>query len=297
MTGIIALATAVKRRLSAPSQAAAAGFSTLVFNDDFNTLTTIAPTASPSSGYNWYWDAAGVTSSGQYSVNTTAVPGVYDGQPAAAGKSVGVLSIFTSNVTYNSDLKTTFQSQSGSNFSSGCWNHGYFEAYIQFNHTVIGSGGSSTGWPSFWLWAVEAYSPVLGKITAECDIMEYFPSGASGSTGTYICTLHNWANTNSVAAGTDDFNTNSHNTPGSQPSDGGWHTYGCLWQGNGTTGTVQFYFDNVLQTLNGVSSFTLTGSGSSPTAGLSAMENDHMSIILGSATGWPINVDWVRVWH
>lgn len=280
-----------------PAQAAAAGFHTNVLNDDFTTTTTVAPNAAPTGGYNWYWDATGITSASQYNVNTAFIPGTTDGAPTASGASTGVLTISGTQNTFSSGLKSTFQTQVGAN-KAGSWNHGYFEAYLQFNRIVQGSGGPSGGWPAFWLWAVEALSPVSGQITAECDIMEYFPAGTAGATGTFISTMHNWANTNFAAAGTDDFNTNGSNVPGTQPSNSGWHTYGCLWQGNGTTGTVQFYIDNVLQTMSGTTTtFTLTAANTSPTAGLSAMEADHMSIILGSSNGWPINIDWVRVWQ
>ena len=30
---------------------------------------------------------------------------------------------------------------------------------------------------------------------------------------------------------------------------------------------------------------------------LTAMESDNLFIYLGTAQGWPMNVDWVRVWQ
>jgi hypothetical protein len=283
----------------APSQAAAAGFTNLVFEDDFKTNTTIATTGGATSGFKWYWDPTGVTSTSAFSVNTTAVPGVFDGAAAAPGASSGVLSLLTCGNNYSSALATVFRTQTAG--SPGCWNHGYFEAYLQFSHTVTGAGGPSNGWPAFWLWSILAFGSNItnGQITAECDIMEYYPGGTAGATGSYITTLHNWQNSASAAAASDLFNNNyPNNVSNIQPSDNGWHKYGCLWQGNGTTGTVKMYCDDVLVTRNGSDTINLISSASSPTTGFTAQETQNMFIILGSATsGWPMNVDWVRVWQ
>lgn len=298
----------------APPQATAAGFRNLVFNDDFTTTTTIATSAGATSGFNWYWDSTGITDafasdfssefgpSDQYAVNTAFVPGVSDGLATAPGASSGVLSITNSHNTFSADLKTTFQSQTGSN-NTGGWQHAYFEAYIQFSLTVLGGGGPSAGWPAFWLWDIRALSPINGNHTAECDIMEYFPAGTAGAGGNSISTLHNWQNTAFVSTGTDDFNNNfPNNVPAAGNPSAGWHKYGCLWQGNGTTGTVSMYLDDIIQTFPTTTvnptgtAFNLNAAGS-PTAIWTAQETAFMSIILGTGPGWPINVDWVRVWQ
>jgi len=289
------------RALSAPSQAAAAGFNTLTFSDDFKDTTTIAGSAGVTSGKKWYWAGGGVSSTADYSVNTTNVPGVFDGKPTSAGgASGGILTISTTHNSFSAGLASVFQGQTAS--SPGCFQHGYIEGYIQFSSIVLGAGGPSGGWPAFWLWAIEGLGAnvTAGQVTAECDIMEYYPSGTANgtNTGTYIATMHNWLNTSGAAAGTDEFNTNNHHVGSTQPTDSGWHKYGVLWQGNGTTGTIQYYMDDVLQNMQGVTSFTLTAANTSPTAGLSAQEADHMFIYLGSASsGWPVNFDWIRIWQ
>lgn len=296
-----AAAAATRYRITgpvAPPQAVAAGKTTLVFSDDFTTTTTIATSGAATSGFKWYWDSSGVTSTSDYSVNTTAVPGVFDGAPTAAGQSSGVLTISHCHNTFSAALTTVFRGQTAN--TPGCWNHGYVEAYIQFSSTVLGTGGPSAGWPAFWMWAIEGLGAnvTAGQVTAETDIMEYFPAGTAGAGGTYIATMHNWLNSAGSATSADDFNTNNHHVGSTQPTDSGWHKYGMLWVGNGTTGTVQFYMDDTLQTLQGVSTFNLTAKNSDPTAGLSAMEADHMFIWLGTTgSGWPLNVDWVRIWQ
>ena len=53
-----------------PGPAATAGFNTLVFEDDFTTNDTIAPTQSAASGYKWYWSFATVAPG--WTVDTSA---------------------------------------------------------------------------------------------------------------------------------------------------------------------------------------------------------------------------------
>jgi hypothetical protein len=248
-----------------PAQAVAAGFKSAVFDDEF-TSNTVAPSTSASSGYNWYPYASGVAST----------------------VSNGIMTITASPNGYNEDLQTVPPSANGST-RTGTWQHGYFEARIQYTHAKPASSG--TGWPSFWGWAVQALSPKVGQYTAEDDFMEFFPTQ-----GGLYNTLHNWANTASSATGSDSHNNNGTNlqvTP-AQPTDDGWHIYGCLWKSTGTgTGSISFYFDNQLVThQNGTTTYA-TGTGS----GFTAIENDNLMMILGTATGWPMSVDWVRVWQ
>jgi len=290
-----------------PAPASAAGFTNLVFDDEFTTSTTIAPAKTyPASGYNWY--RHGDVEPDDISVN----PGA--GSAATAG-ATGVLTIDNTPDVFNGVLQTVPANATGSQ-RIGTWQHGYFEARIQYSPTVTGHGGRKNGWPSFWLWAVQALSPVQGQRTAECDIFEALPLGTAGASSQAINTMHNWENSSDYAAQTNLFNTGSNNlqvslvgsTESAQPTDGAWHTYGCLWTSNGKgSGTVQFYFDGFLIVhQKGVTTF-LTGtnqslapgqiSGSTMGTALTAMESDNLFIYLGTAQDWPMNVDWVRVWQ
>ena len=208
----------------------------------------------------------------------------------------GVLTINKSDNWYGADLQTipTFAKATE---RAGTWQHGYFEARIQFAYHPPATAQHNC-WPGFWTFAVQAQSPIAGQLTAEWDIMEAF---FAGSITEVINTGHNWMNTNKVSAGTDVYNTNGSNlqvslqgsTESAQPTDNAWHTYGCLWWGDGVTGYIQSYYDDHLVVHeNGATTFP-TGQGQ----GLSAQETDNMYILLGTATGWPINVDWVHVWQ
>ena len=290
-----------------PAQAVAAGFTHLVFDDEFTTNTTIElAKAHSTNGYNWY--RHGDIKPNDICINTGP------GSDATAGAQ-GVLTIDNTPDVFNAVLQTVPPNATSAQ-RVGTWQHGYFEARIQYSPFVTGDGGRKTGWPSFWLWAVQALSPFQGQKTAECDIFEALPLGTAGASSQAINTMHNWENSKDYAAQTNLFNTGSNNlqvslvgsTKSAQPTDGAWHTYGCLWASNGNgSGTAQFYYDGFLIVhQRGVTTF-LTGtnqrlapgqiSGSTIGTSLTAMETDNMFMYLGTAQGWPMSVDWVRVWQ
>jgi beta-glucanase (GH16 family) len=62
-----------------------------------------------------------------------------------------------------------------------------------------------------------------------------------------------------------------------------FHIYGCLW----TTNSVTWYVDN--QPVMTVA----TGPGTNFTA----LEQDHMFLVLWTGANWPVTYDYVHVWH
>jgi hypothetical protein len=273
--------------VTAPAQAVAAGYSKLVFDDEFTLPNTVASSTSPTSGFNWYWNTWYGTTR-DFTVDTGT------GTGATAG-ATGVLTI-------NGPMELqTVPSNPPASQRVGTWQHAYFEARIQYSYTVTGSGGPSTGWPSFWTFAIQAQSATVGQQIAELDFLEAYPLGTAGAQAYVINTLHNWQATKGNATGIETANTNDNSyqqslqgtTESAQPTDNGWHTYGCLWTGNGTTGNVQFYYDNhLILHQDNVSNFPVGAGTSFP-----ALEQDNMYLILQGETGWPIHVDWVRVWQ
>ena len=252
MLALVAFALNIRAQIpEPPPPAVAVGFTHLVFDDEFTTSTTIAPAKNEAGNhYNWY--RHGDVEPNDISVNTGA------GSEATAGAS-GVLTIDNTPDVFNGVLQTVPGNATGAQ-RVGTWQHAYFEARIQYSSTVTGHGGRKTGWPSFWLWAIEALSPAQGQKTAECDIFEALPLGTVGPSSQAINTLHNWENSRDYAAQSNLFNTGSNNlqvslvgsTESAQPTDGAWHTYGCLWTSNGNgSGTVQFYYDGSLTSTKG----------------------------------------------
>jgi beta-glucanase (GH16 family) len=176
----------------------------------------------------------------------------------------GCLTILTDASGYSDGLATVEPTH-----TSQVWQHGYFEARIRFNP----AGNQGSAWPAFWSYAIEG--PQGSSSYAELDFMEAYPSGTSKST--ILTTIHQWTGSTSTQQ-TNDVPTLPSGTDLSQ-----FHTYGCLW----TTDQVTWYFDNApVMTV-------ATGPGTNFTA----IEQDHMFLLLGTGKNWPMDVDYVHVWH
>jgi hypothetical protein len=277
--------------LTAPAPAAAAGFTKLVFEDDFTSEDTIAPTQSAASGYKWYW-SFDIKASPPWSVQTTATAASFsngnDGGGTNASPHGGILTVNGPGAP-NDALVTVpgWALNDGTAVlpaeGDGCWSHAYFEAYIQFRIDGNSSTDESSGWPAFWSWSAQGLknfgfggSSLTVPDYSEIDFMETYGTIFGNVPGNWTATMHQWpANVSS------DGHT--------QHTDDGWHTYGCLWTSTGTgTGQVKFYFDgaqadDTVDTGTGQTQFSL--------------EAMYQFIVLGSGKGWDMNVDWVRVWQ
>ena len=245
---------------TAPTQAAAAGFNTLVFDDEFNSPNTISP--NNEGHYNWYtWNVYGTSkelSSADYEVSN------------------GCLTIFTDLTGSGADLQTV---NSGT-ATTGLFQYGYFEARIQFNPTGSEGGGS---WPAFWSDALQSI-PEISPF-AELDFMEAVPNGKGGATTgsngvTIITTAHQWTKGNGW---NDTYNTNNIPPVPASFNYDAFHIYGCLW----SPSSVTWYIDNqpVMTVAIG------------PGTELTAIEQDQLFLILGTGKNWPTTFDYVRVWH
>jgi beta-glucanase (GH16 family) len=245
---------------TAPTQAAAAGFNTLDFDDEFNSPDTISP--NNEGHYNWYtWNVYGTSkelSSADYEVSN------------------GCLTIFTDLTGSGADLQTV---NSGT-ATTGLFQYGYFEARIQFN--PIGSEGGGS-WPAFWSDALQSI-PEISPF-AELDFMEAVPNGKGGATTgwngvTIITTAHQWTKGNGW---NDTYNTNNIPPMPASFNYDAFHIYGCLW----SPSSVTWYIDN--QPVMTVA----TGPGTD----LTAFEQEQIFLILGTGKNWPTTFDYVRVWH
>jgi beta-glucanase (GH16 family) len=236
---------------SPPPQAAAAGFTNLVFDDEFDNPYTVS--LDGTGNYNWYTT--------NFMDPSLSLP------PYGYSIQNGYLTILTDTSGYSAGLGTASPSN-----ATNAWQHGYFEASIAFCPTCS-EGGS---WPAFWSYSIEEATGQLPASSpyAELDVMEYY---TQGQTSKYTTNVHQWT------AGTNIQNSN--NMPVLPPGTnlGNWHTYGCLW----TSNQVQWYFDNQLVET------VATGPGTAFTA----LEQEHMFLILGAGVQWPMYVDYVHVWH
>jgi hypothetical protein len=274
----------------APSPAVAAGYETLMFEDDFTTTDTIAPTQSASSGYKWYWSFDGTTQ--PWVVHTTATAASISNGNMGGGSNAsprgGILTV--NGPGEPNDALITVPGAALNNGAAvlpaegdGCWSHAYFEAYIQFQIDGNSSADASTGWPAFWSWSIQGLrgygfgsSSLSTASYSEIDFMETYGTIFSNQPGNWTATMHQWP-------------ANMSSDGDTQHTDSNWHTYGCLWTSTGTgTGQVKFYFDgaqvdNTVETGAGQTQFSLEGM--------------YQFIVLGSGKDWDMNVDWVRVWQ
>jgi hypothetical protein len=106
----------------------------------------------------------------------------------------------------------------------------------------------------------------------ELDFFEYWPP--SGSSERAYGSLHEWPGNASTSMTSNIYDSN-------------WHTFGCLWTGDGNTGQVSWYYDNVL-----IGSPVAVGSGTS----WPSLEQEAQYIALSAGNPFTVNVDWVKVW-
>jgi hypothetical protein len=275
---------------SPPAPAAAAGFTHLVFEDDFTSASTIAPSQNAASGYKWYWSFQVSSQPVPWSVQPLATAAGYgDAGPGnCASPTGGILTVNGPGEPNAALITVPGWTLNNANATlpakgDGNWAHAYFEAYIQTRIDGNSSPDASSGWPAFWSWSVQALknfgfggSDLTTAAYSEIDFFETYGTIFSNKPGNWTATMHQWpANVSS------DGHT--------QHTDGDWHTYGCLWTSTGPgTGQVKFYYDgsqvdNTVNTGTGQTQFSLEGLS--------------LFLALGSGNGWNMNVDWVRVWQ
>lgn len=301
-----------------PSNPAASGYS-LVFDDEFNSISTVDVNNSGATGFNWYTRNffGGFTTAGRISV------------------SGGALSLSNSDNHIGLDLATVAPAANADGFVGRAYGGGaYFEARLKFNPAAVNPG--ATGWPSFWSNSIEIWvnngrwnanwpgqTPVSSggpnsgyNHFAELDFLEY----DLGTTAQFNNAFHDWYgvknqcgggwycdinnNPNGGNGGASSFTNGQPFVPGGAPDWSQYHTIGQLWvagnAANGFNGYVQGYFDNVPTTAK----VTWKGppNANPPpvgTAQFSIIDQQHMAVVLGTDTSGntQYTVDWVHVWQ
>ncbi len=261
----------------APTPARQAGYHRLIINDDFSSTASIDLEDSCSHAFTWY----------------RARP---FGWPALSRQeffvSHGVLTLNQQEAYSNWGLSTICaRNGNGTHITLG-----YFEARMRFDPTQA-SAIASHGWPSFWSWSKQHLDGTSTDRAAEIDFFEAYHAPGQQSPQEYVGTLHHWetgkpnprdsggsyANSPSISAITGvDFRT--------------WHRYGCLWQ----PGKVTWFFDG--KPLHSVSysatGFPIPNHNNNPRGTFSFFDTQPQgqALILGSGEGYPLDIDWVRVW-
>jgi hypothetical protein len=244
-----------------PSYAISAGYTNLVFDDEFS-INQVAPSSTSTGAYNWY--------TYNFATPANSLP---QGDFTVSG---GYLAITSDTSGYSYGISTV-----GLSNISRVWQHGYFETRVRFSPTG-NTVASPSAWPAFWSFDVNGIDGnwTSGTPYGELDIMECIPSGGVSSTCSMYDTVHQWLNN---AAGAQGPSTNNPPSGQSGTTWTNWNVVGALW----TTNQVQWY-------LNGTLLNTLA---TGPSTSFTGLETSNVAIILGTGPSWETDYDYVRVWH
>jgi|GEM_PF-7061457 hypothetical protein len=265
-----------KASIAPPAPAASSGFTSLSFCDDFNSLDTIDANSTGRPGYNWY------TNLSKWSAESTL--------PPAYSITESVLSLTSTGWTSNYGLST----RDPLTGNGHAWIYGCFEARISFDPSLA---TQSEGWPSVWLFSALHAQSGNSAIWPELDIFEALTGGHSSYSGDYYGTLHQWQDSATIHYQ----NSNNHQVVHVDWTQ--WHTVAVLW----VQGQVTWYLDGkplMTQQYSATAppnplATTKTGITPTPAGVFDVLDTQSpgMELILGSAPGWPIQVDWVKVWQ
>jgi len=274
-TAIESIDVTASSSLTAPSQAANAGYTSLAFNSDFSKGLSLSNTGT-GAGYSWYnsgiWYESAATGASTPNNNN------------------GVL-----NLPWNpgqSAPTTTVATMASNGENNTSWTHGYIEVSMAFP-PVTGI------WPALWLennTATTSYVPTSSSVHdyGELDIMEW----QSQIPNTFSGHIHDWTNASGSLKDAQNNNSNSTANFPSGTNLANFNTYGILW----TPTQISWYFNNKLL-------FTATSS-QYPEA-FAQFNSGPMYLMLGNQTGtnWGgsgsvspsaatnMTVQWVHVWQ
>jgi hypothetical protein len=189
-----------------PDRRSQAGYTKLVFKDNFDRLDISRDGGGRHRWYNglWYRDPATV---GAFKVRKGILTATTDIHPL--------------NTTRMSFLTTWAHKPSG---KSRLFRYGYFEARLRFKP-------GEHNWPAFWLESASrtSFDQDAGDLEwCELDIFE------GGWNGRFQGTVHHWKDNKSSS------NDNQHTKLGFGVDQSQWNTYGMLWE----PGIITWYFND-----------------------------------------------------
>lgn len=280
-----------------PAAAISANYNDLVFDDEFNSYSTIDMSNSKAAGFNWYvgqWFSTGATNTNEITISN----GVLE---LGGGGGTGV-------VTLDSAIANSSGGSTGSVFGNGA----YIEASILYNPA---GGTNASYWPAFWGLAIQHIAgaaqwpgqPSGYANFAEVDFMEAYSSTQ------YTGTIHDWSGTYSSNGWEFNIQNNGNNIISLGSVDWSvFHTYGLSWvpQAGNTPGHVTWYFDGQAEStiywlgpatstsLPGINTGSFTPSSPGQAAATySVLDSEQLALSLQTDASWPMYVDWVRVWQ
>ena len=284
-----------------PSPASHHGFNRLTFSDDFLSLDTIDVKNTLAPGYQWYMANAMIP---QDSPDGNMRSGVVQ-SPSSVSVGNSVLTFVPSaksggwltNVGYKG---VSAHRAVGTPIAA---TGGYFECRMAFNPNFKPAASfvyPFQYWPAFWIEDIDLWLAIndrnaTGGNKPELDFFEYF----SRSVG-YGMDMHDWTDNIHSAGLIPNVADASLGSPAFQRM----NTFGTLWvpqRKNGGTGIVQRYFNG--KHISGADvTYSSTTTSPQATRGFPGVFSDMDTssgfvLQIGSGHGWPVHVDYVRVWQ
>lgn len=298
-----------------PAPAAAVGYTTLAFSDNFSSIGTIDVNCTNAPGYNWYAE--------QWFSNP---------QSCTAPSNISV-SGGTLNLAGNGIQSAVATLPSSPYFVGTVFAHGaYFEASLSFDPA---QGAGKTYWPSFWAIAMEHIQDNKdgqvaeqwpGQVTGyslfgELDFFEACCGGSYVGLDFYYGTVLEWSGVYEGSPNftypyrTGNFGQNQLIPTGSILTYILPHYYGFLWvpENGATPGYVQFFYDRVASSpkyyfigpigspphpgQNGLSGAWNPNTSGAAAATYSIIDQEHFAMSLATAGAWNLISYGVNVWQ
>lgn len=211
----------MSKQIPIPAAAAAAGMTKLVFEDDFDTIDTIAADGNDRPEHKWFTRCYGSTT-------TADRISVQDSYLRLEAESYGI-------ATYSRPLDQGFT------VTCGC--------YLECRMRAPMPNGEYGGWPAFWTMGLDDFMGREWKRAGELDVVELFVTkNEKGEDQKYFAgSLHEHYRTGKLINGRWEtfFANNTVNSTGYLDqfpfTDDDWHVYGALWE----PGKVTWYMDGV----------------------------------------------------
>ncbi len=258
----------------------------LVFEDEFNTATTIDLADSRAAGFNWY------------------LKGFFGGRVTPAQDIKVANGILTLSAPDRAVLASAAPVRKGSGWHGKVFGGGfYIEAQIAFDPV---QPAHLRAWPAFWSMAIEhlqGIRPGTYEDYIEDDIFEDDTAHFAGA-ATYGGAIHDWYGVHDKTCPGQQYCDMTNNGSSAfqnfvihAPPTTDWrqfHDFGQLWvpATTGHAGFVQYYLDG--RPTRDIVTWP-PGRVASP-APFGVMDQDHLVIVLSTGTQ-TMQVDWVKIWQ
>ncbi len=250
-----------------PMPARQAQFERLIFDDDFDSESTIDVKSSGNERFKWFVD----------------LPFRWPDPHAQVSVRDSVLTINARAGTYNNGNWSLSTKSPGSR-AGRTFKYGYFESRLRFGPQ---SNGKSGGWPAFWAISERRVLEESDARYAELDFFEVAGKRFNG-------TVHDWVEPPSGSKVKSRMNSATHLSE-IEYNFSEWHTVSCLWE----PGRVSWYIDEsmIIEQYYSDQAEPFPNNERHPRGTYSSLDYDPLMVVLGTGEGWPLEVDWVRIWR